>query len=151
MSPVTKTSRPIWVAFALTPLVTPLAFFLIYAAYFMTMGYNRPGISWNGTLLFIYIFGAPVGYVSIFVLGAPWIFLLKRWNRLNYGFVCLGSSFIGMIAYSVLVSLLNTGLNFTCGDMLQNVSIGLSVGLLSGIIFCAIAGVPIRIKTREQK
>jgi hypothetical protein len=129
-------------ALVITPLLTPLAFFLAYAAYFLIMGYNRPGLSWIGSLAFMYLFGTPLGYVAIGVLGWPWVTKLIHWRKLTIGYVCGGACVIGMGAFLVFASLIRGDNQFSLNGVLQQLAVGLVIGLLSGLIFCVIAGVP---------
>ncbi|WP_243039796.1 hypothetical protein [Dyella sedimenti] len=142
MSSITITRRPIWLAIVITPLLTPLAFFLAYVTYFVAMGYNRPGLSWGGALAFMYLFGVPVGYVAIATLGWPWIASLVRWRKLTVGYVCGGSCIIGMFAFFLFATLISGNKQFALSGTAQQLATGLVLGLLSGLIFCVVAGVP---------
>jgi len=139
----TTTRRPIGLAFALTPLLTPLAFFPICALYFLATGDYHAGSSWSASLGFFYLFGVPLGYLAIGVLGWPLITLLRRQHRLSAGYVVLGASIIGALAFACFIVAIGThpnpGAAFTSGLTIVG---GLIAGLLSGIIFCLISGVP---------
>lgn len=141
---MTLTRRPIWLALIITPLLTPLAFFLAYAAYFMVMGYNRPGLSWIGSLAFMYLFGLPLGYAAIGVLGWPWVTKLVHWQKLTVGYVCGGACVIGMVAFLAFTALISGNNQFALNGVNQEIVTGLIIGLLSGLIFCAVAGVPVK-------
>ena len=136
------TARPLWIAYVVTPLATPLAFFVVYFIYFHAMGYDRAGLSWPGALLFMYVFGVPVGYVAIGALGRPWINRLIRWRKLSWGYVCAGACVIGAVALPVAVGLLNDVTTVEPGWLAGQLAMGLAMGLLAGVIFCAVAGVP---------
>lgn len=143
MAVVTESRRPLGLAFALTPLVTPLAFFLICAVYFQATGEVHRGSSWLASLGFFYLFGVPVGYLALGVLGWPLIILLRRRNRLSASYVCLGASIIGALAFAAFVIAIGThpnpGAVSTSGLTILG---GLIAGLLAGAIFCVLAGVP---------
>lgn len=144
MVAMTETTRhPLGLAFGLTPLLTPLAFFPICAVYFWATGEYHAGSSWLASLGFFYLFGVPLGYVAIGVLGWPWITLLRHWHQLSAGYVCLGAGIIGVVALAGLITLLgahpNAGAVFTSGLTIVG---GLMAGLLSGLIFCLISGIP---------
>ena len=143
MNTMMETRRPLGLAYALTPWVTPLAFFCICAVYFQATGEVHQGSSWLASLGFFYLFGVPVGYVALGVLGWPLITLLRRQHRLSAGYVCLGAGIIGALAFAAFITVIGThpnpGAAFTSGLTLLG---GLIAGLLAGVIFCGIAGLP---------
>ena len=136
------TRRPIWLGIVLTPWLTPMVFMGLYAAYFVVMGDNRPGLSWLGSLGFSYLFGVPLGYVGVGLLGWPWVAALRRWNKLTIGYVCLGAIVIGMVLFMAF-GLVVGNPHYILTDPTQQLAIGLIIGLLSGFIFCLVAGVPV--------
>ena len=136
------TRRPIWLGIALTPWLTPLAFIAIYAAYYVVMGYNRPGLSWLGSLAFSYLFGVPLGYLGVGLLGWPWVAKLRHWHKLTVGYVCLGACVIGMVLFVAFAALVGNYQNIT--GVLDQLVTGLVLGLLSGLIFCLVSGVPLK-------
>jgi len=136
------TRRPLWVGIALTPWLTPLVFVALYAAYYVVMGYNRPGLSWRGTLAFSYLFGVPLGYLGV-GLGWLWVAKLRRWHKLAVGYVCLGACVIGVVLFVAFCALLGNYNNVMTG-VLEKLAIGLVMGLLSGLIFCLISGIPFK-------
>lgn len=135
------TKRPVWLGIALTPWLTPVIFIGLYAIYFIAMGYNRPGLSWLGSLGFSYLFGVPLGYVGVGLLGWPWVAVLRRWHKLMVGYVCLGAVVIGMLLF-LLFGLLIGNPQYILKEPSQHLAIGFVIGLLSGLIFCLVAGVP---------
>lgn len=139
-----RTRRRVWLAVVVTPLLTPLAFFVVYAGYFHIMGYSRPGLSWVGSLMFMYLFGLPVGYVAISILGWPWIVALRRWRKLSLGYVCAGACVIGAVTFTAFSSLMNGASNFTGATVIEMLAAGSVMGLLAGLIFCGLARVPLR-------
>lgn len=142
---IASTRRPLWLGLVLTPLITPAVFVAGQALYFITMGYNRPGLSWSGALLFSYLFGVPLGYLAIGALGWPWVAKLRQWHRLTLGYVCAGAGVIGMLAFVAFV--LAVGHTQSALDGLgQRLVMGLVMGVIAGLIFCGVAGVPIRRK-----
>lgn len=144
MSPMNLTRRPVWLGFIATAALTPLVIFVVYAIYFFAMGYSRPGLSWVGSLAFTYLFGAPVCFAAIVGLGWPWVSTLIRWNKLGVANVCAGSVVIGVVAFAAF-KVVVAGLDqLTIGYMLRLVGTGSLIGLISGLIFCAVAGVPMR-------
>lgn len=142
------TRRPLWLGFVITPLITPLMFLLVYAAYSSVMGFNRPGLSWFGSLVFSYAFGVPLGYLAMGTLGLPWIIKLRHWHRLTVSYVCAGAGVIGMVAFLAFALLVGSDHSVFSG-ISERLAIGLVIGLISGLIFCAVAGVPLKPKGIE--
>jgi hypothetical protein len=129
----------------ITPLIVPAVFVGIYATYFSAMGFNRPGLSWSGSLLFSYLFGVPLGYLAIGALGWPWVTKLRQWQRLTVGNVCLGAVVIGMLSFFAFALVVGHTQSILQGAV-ERLAMGLTMGLIAGLIFCGIAGVPLRLK-----
>jgi hypothetical protein len=55
-----------------------------------------------------YLFGVPIGYIAMTVLGWPWINVLRRWHRLSADYVCLGAGIIGAVAFGGFITLIGT-------------------------------------------
>lgn len=144
MSSMSPTRRPIWLALVVTPLLVPFVMFLLYAAYLFVMGYNRPDLSWGGSLTFMYLFALPVGYLAMGAFGWPGNALLVRWESLIVGYVCVGSAIVGMVAFLVFIILIVGPVSFESGGLGQSLFFGFVAGLISGLIFCGVAGVPIK-------
>ena len=145
MSSMTSTRRPIWLAFVFTPLLMPLALWLVFATYLMTVGHDQSGVSWSGHLAYMYRLGVPAGYVTLGALGGPWIATLIHTKKLNVGHVCVGACIIGWVSSFLLAGMID-GTQFMSSGVIQKAGSGLVVGLLSGLIFCAIAGVPVKLR-----
>ena len=107
------------------------------------MGYSRPGLSWFGSLAFSYLFGVPLGYLGVGLLGWPWVIKLRHWHKLTVGYVCLGSCVIGMAIFVAFGALVGNYQRVISG-VFEQLGIGLVIGLLSGLIFCLISGVPFK-------
>jgi hypothetical protein len=84
-----------------------------------------------------------VGYVAIGALGRPWINGLIRWRKFSWGYVCVGACVIGAVALPVAVGLLNHVTTVEAGWLAEQLGVGLTIGLLAGVIFCAVAGIPV--------
>ena len=110
----------------------------------MVMGYDRPGLSWMGSITFMYLFGVPLGYLAITILGWPLVTMMAHLNKLTIGYVCGGACVIGMVVFTAFFALTRGNSQFTLSGVIQDLVTGLIIGLLSGLIFCAIAGVPIK-------
>lgn len=143
MSLNASTRRPLWLGLVLTPLITPAVFVAFYALYYAVMGLNRPGQSWTGSLLFSYVFGVPLGFLAIGALGWPLLIQLQRWRKLAVGYVCAGASLIGVLAF-LLFALLVGYTHSPLDGFVERSAIGLGTGLIAGLIFCAITGVPFK-------
>ncbi|RDS85912.1 hypothetical protein DWU99_01140 [Dyella psychrodurans] len=132
--------RPLWWGLVATPWLVPVAFFPLALAYYALTGQHATASGWGGFLGFAYLFGVPLGYVALAVLGWPWVSVLQRWNKLVTPYVCAGACVIGAVAFEVFAALVGTAQRNTT----EVLGIGLVTGLLAGLIFCAVAGVPFR-------
>lgn len=139
------TRRPLWLGLVLTPLITPAVFIAVYAAYFSAMGYNRPGLSWSGSLLFSYLFGVPLGYLALGALGWPWVAKLRQWQKLTVGYVCAGAAVIGMVAF-LAFALIVGHVQSPLDGVAERLVMGLVIGVIAGLIFCGVSGVPLKSK-----
>ena len=137
--------RPIWLGVVITPLLTPLAFFLVAACFLIATGQHDSRTDWAGFLEFSYIFGVPLGYAAFVVLGMPLIFALRRHHRLTVFGVCLGAACIASAVFTLFTRI--AGSQFA--DLPQAALMGAVMGLLAGLIFCGLSGISFRAPQRN--
>ena len=116
--------RPIWLALVVTPLLTLAAFFLVCVVCFFINGYNRSGLSWIGSFAFMYLFGVPIGYAAMAVMGWPGIRLLIRLDKLTVGYLCIGAGVVGMASFLILTMLINGNVSLESAGLGQELFLG---------------------------
>ena len=144
MSTIKLTRGTIWVGILVTSLLTPLAFFVVYGLYDLVTGSGQAWQAWALSLGFTYLFGGPIAFLALAVLGWPWLIALTRWRRLTVAYVCAGAGAIGMVTFVVAAALLRGGWPFNLSMLLEQFCTGLLMGLISGAIFCAVVRIPMR-------
>ena len=131
--------RSLWLAVALSPWAAPLAFIGGAFLYLAIKGNFDTAIAWQTAVAFL-VFGLPTSYAATILLGVPYVLWIRRLGFLNYAFVCLGAVVAGAIALPTLIWLIGG----TQQHFLQNVGLGMVLGLISGIAFSMIAGLTIQ-------
>ena len=143
------TKRPLWFGVVITPLVTPLVFIVGAIALYAIMGFRSQGLSsWMGSLAFRYLLEVALGYLSICLLGWPWLIILQRRDKLTVGYLCFGASLIGMFSFIMLCVLIGNYHYRVAQNLIEQIVeqsvIGLILGLVSGLIFSLVSGVPLK-------
>lgn len=108
------------------------------------VGNRHDKMPWAGTLFFTYLIGVPVGYIGMAVLGWPLVANLRRVNRLTVGAVCIVAAIIGALTFMAWSIALTGKVHVSWHGRLDQAGLGLWMGLLAGLIFCGITGVPLR-------
>jgi hypothetical protein len=135
--PVAQHSRPLWVATIVTPLVTPLAYFLVLLAIEFTSEHSSYESVFRAIGI-LFLVGLPLAFGAMCLVGLPLVLLLRSQRMLTPGYVLIGASVIGVLAMSAF-----TGLLGGAWDPVLTLW-GLGLGLFSGFVFCFVAGVPFR-------
>lgn len=144
MSTVILSQRRIRIGLINTSLSLPLVFFLAHLLYYFAVGDNRPWQAWVLSLGFMYLFGLPVTFVALAALGWPWLTVLARWRKLAVGYVCAGAGAIGAIIFVLVLTAFRGRWPSALDAVIEQLGTGFVLGLLSGLIFCAAARVPMR-------
>jgi hypothetical protein len=135
--PRAQHSRPLWVATIVTPLITPLAYFLVLVAAEFA-GEHSSSESVFRAIGILYMVGLPLAFGAMCLVGLPLVLLLRSQRMLTAGYVLIGASVIGMLTMSTF-----TGLTDGAWDPVLTLW-GLGIGLFSGVVFCFVAGIPFR-------
>ena len=136
-SPRPQHSRPLWIATIVTPLLTPLAYFLVLVAAEFT-GVHASGESVFRAMGILYLVGLPLAFGAMGLVGLPLVLLLRSQSMLTPGYVLIGASVIGVLTMAVFTGLI--GGSWDPGLTLW----GLGHGLFAGFLFCFVAGIPFR-------
>ena len=130
-------SRPLWVATIVTPLLTPLAYFLVLLTVELT-GEHSSSESVFRALGILLLVGLPLAFGAMCLVGLPLVLLLRSQRMLTPGYVLIGASVIGVLTMSAF-----TGLLGGAWDPVLTLW-GLGLGLFSGFVYCFVAGIPFR-------
>jgi hypothetical protein len=130
-------SRPLWVATIVTPLLTPLAYFLVLLAVEFTGDHPSPESVFRAIGI-LYLVGLPLAFGAMCLVGLPLVLLLRSQGMLTPGYVLIGASVIGVLTMSAF-----TGLMGGAWDPVLTLW-GLGLGLFAGFVFCFVAGIPFR-------
>ena len=131
--------RPIWFAVLVTPWAVPLAFVLwsIFAVLF-TEGVS--GLKDWSVLLAFLVFILPVTYAAMLIIGLPYVLWLRGRGALTFPLVCIGAVLAAIFVVPVFGWL--TGPHIPPSG--ASILLSGALGLLSGLVFCAAAGITIR-------
>ena len=135
-------SRPLWVATIVTPLLVPLAYFLVLLTVELT-GVHSSSESVFRAFGILCMVGLPLAFGAMCLVGLPLVLLLRSQNMLTPGYVLIGASVIGVLTLSVF-----TGLIGGAWDPVLALW-GLGLGLFSGFVFCFVAGIPFTASSRS--
>ena len=129
------TRRPIIVGALVAPLGGPPAL-LLYQLISDSISQGRIGLHYLPAILLIYlVFGVPVAYISMAVLGLPYVTWLSRTGRLTWLSVCVGAAALGTFAFPTALWLLSK----TSQPSFESMIGGGFAGLVCGGLFCVVA------------
>ena len=132
--------RPLWLAALLTSIGAPLVYYIGALALNVVTGgsfYSEEAFRALGFVIFI---GLPASVAAMFILGMPFVLLLRAVGKLSALNVSLGAAIIGAVTSSMVVRV--TG---GTPEMLPELGVGALIGLLAGAIFSTIAGLRFRL------
>lgn len=86
------------------------------------------------TMLFVFLFGLPVSYGVMLLLGLPYLLWLRSRDRLTWLSVCTGSAVIGSAVWAGYWRL-----SFNPPPLERTILVGLFIGIVVGAIFCLVA------------
>ncbi len=132
--------RSIWTGFSIAPLTGPLAFGIIILLYPATYDHKE----FNAETWFIAnTITIVTSYISCFIVGAPLILLLKKYNKLNLMWLVLS----GSILYSIMLNLIlffvmELRASASLPVIILQISLtGFAMGLLITLVFSYLAGI----------
>lgn len=140
----------IWIAMVLTPLLTPAAFIAMNAIYDAFIGHATTPDSITALIGFAYAFGLPVAAVAMFALGWPWVAWLRWTGRFGVPQVCTGASVMGAFVFVLFARIMVPGPGLSFG-VVRYALIGTVLGCVSGLLFCAMARVPLRTERKAER
>lgn len=124
----------IWKAVLVAPLGVPLSIA------FLTTWESVWNFGFSGlrdfpiTMLFVFLFGLPISYVIMLLLGLPYLLWLRSRGRLTWLSVCTGSAAIGSAVWAGYWRL-----SFHPPPLERTILVGLFIGVVVGAIFCLVA------------
>jgi hypothetical protein len=120
--------RPFWLGILLAPWAAPAVSMLVVSVEHFTLAGPADPTGLLATAVFVFMFGVPIGYAAMVLLGLPYALWLRATGRLTYAWICAGSALAGAIAFTA-VGIADKGAD--------NVSIK---AILLGAVFGVIAG-----------
>jgi hypothetical protein len=136
-SPEPQHSRPLWVATIATPLLTPLALFLVLMVIEYTSDHPSPESLFRAIGI-IFLLGFPLALGAMCLVGLPLVLLLRSQKMLTPGYVLIGASVTGVLTMAAF-----TGMTSGAWDPVLTLW-GLGLGFFAGLVFCLVAGIPFR-------
>jgi hypothetical protein len=138
-------SRPLWVAALVSALFVPVAFFCALLAVNAVRGEASGESTFRG-IGFVFLFGLPLSLGATYLVGLPFALLLRSQRLLTVKYVVAGAALLGAFAI--------VGLTFVvlrAPVTLDAVAVGVAVGAIAGLVFCATAGVAFRRSAMETE
>lgn len=132
--PAPQHARPLWAAALLTGLIVPIGYFLL--ALVAEIFSAEPSSAEMRARLFGFVlfFGLPVSLAAMLLLGLPAVLILRKFEMLTAGTVCIAAALIGGGSLTAVYGFVGASGPFASFW-------GCLVGFMAGIVFCAIAGV----------
>ncbi|MHB1085500.1 MAG: hypothetical protein ACYCZA_11755 [Thiobacillus sp.] len=136
--------RPLWLG-AILAVFTPAA--CLFAGSLWSHPHGASTTDLLGTAIMIVVVSVPVAFTAFATLGLPFVLWLRSRHALTALPVCGGSAIIGALTFAAVVWFVNF-FNPVAGP--RQLLIGASLGVASGIVFCAGAGIRIRPSGRAK-
>ena len=137
--PAPQHTRPLWLAGLITAISVPLACWAAIIVIEVANGGSFFGEEVMRSLGALMFFGLPMSFIIMFVVGYPLVLALRHFGRLSALNICAGGAAIG-----VLFALI--GSRFIPAGQIdpELVLFAGGAGLIAGIVFCLVAGIPFR-------
>jgi hypothetical protein len=135
------TSKPsIWKAALIAPLGVPLSitFSIVWesVAHLGLSGLRDVSIA----ILFVFLFGLPISYGIMLLLGLPYLFWLRSRGWLTWMFVCIGAVVLGAAMWAGYWQL-----SLSPPPLTRTIPAGALIGFVVGVIFSLVAKLPKRV------
>ncbi len=146
--------RPLWPALLLVPLVPPVveSSWQIAAAWITGRVSGLDGWRAVAPLLgMVFVMVLVASCAVTLVLGVPLVWWLRTRGLLTARWICTGAAVVGLLAGAADLGLFlwwapAMAARSAMPEFLGVLPEGLLLGLVSGLFFCAVAGVPIRLR-----
>lgn len=136
---MTANKPSIWKATLIAPMGVPLAV-TFAVAWEAVSNFGFSGLrDVPATMLLIFLFGLPISYGAMLLLGMPYLLWLRSRGRLTWLPVCLGAAALGAAIWAGYWQL-----SARPPSLARTVPVGALIGLFVGIIFSLIAKLPKR-------
>ena len=132
-------TRPIWFAALVAPWAVPLAF-VLWATLAILFTEGVAGFKDWPVLFGFFVFGLPPAYAAMLIFGLPYVLWLRARGSLTFPLVCVGAMLASVISVPALAWLTGPHVPPSWSSILLSVSLG----LLSGVVFCIAAGITFR-------
>ena len=140
MPAMTATKPSIWRAALIAPLGVPLSI-TVAAAWEAVSNFGLSGLrDLPVTMLFVFLFGLPISYGAMLLIGLPYLMWLRSKGWLTWVFVCLGAAVLGSAIWAGYWQL-----SLRPPSLTRTIPVGALIGLVVGIIFSLVAKLPRRV------
>jgi len=137
---MTETKPSIWKAALIAPLGVPLS--IVFAAACESV--SNLGFSGladlSATVLLVFLFGLPISYGAMLLIGLPYVIWLRSRAWLTWAFVCIGAAVLGSVIWAGYWQL-----SLRPPSLARTVPAGALIGFVVGVIFSWVAKLPSRV------
>lgn len=139
--------RPLWVGGLIAPLAALVVFFLALLLLSVSKnGWVLGTHDWEAGVMSAFVFVLPMSYLATWLLGMPYIYLLRRKSQLSTLRVCTAAILFGVIAMWVFQLIGKNGL-LTWVYLIHGALIGASFALRVALCICWINEIPMKKET----
>lgn len=140
MPTMTANKPSIWRAALIAPLGVPLSI-TVAAAWEAMSNFGLSGLrDMPVTMLFVFLFGLPISYGAMLLIGLPYLMWLRSKGWLTWVFACIGAAVLGSAIWAGYWQL-----SFRPPPLTRTIPVGALIGLVVGIIFSLVAKLPRRV------
>lgn len=130
----------IWKPALVAPLGAPLAITLTMA-WESVLNFGIFGLrDLPAAMLFVFLFGVPISYIAMLLLGLPYLMWLRSKGWLSWLSVCMGAAVLGSAIWAAA-----WGFGRQPQPLTHTIPIGALIGLVVGVIFSLVANLPKRV------
>lgn len=129
------TSKPsVWKATLIAPLGVPLSI-IFAAAWDSVSNFGFSGLrDLSVTAMLVFLFGLPISYGAMLLLGLPYILWLRSKGWLTWMSVCIGAAALGAAIWTGYWQL-----SLRPPPFARTIPVGALIGLVVGVIFSLVA------------